>query len=100
MQEPEDASQGFTIAVVTGHDPIEISIQELALDIDPDDFFTTDNMPRGRDYLFDPTAVRYAIADAGYVATAGLQWTGTHWAAVVIPREDDPVGPDWSRRLP
>ena len=85
------AEAGFTVAVVTSDNPVEVSIQHLVLDIDPYDFFTTDNMPRGRDYPFDLVMFECVIADAGYTLTTGLQWTGTHWAAVVIPRDEDPT---------
>jgi len=91
MSETSQEPGGFSVAVVTGFSPVEISIQHLVLDIDPDDFFTTDNMPRGRDYGFDAVDVGYAIEDAGYEPTSDLQWTGTHWAYVVQPKTD-PAG--------
>jgi hypothetical protein len=84
---------GFTVAVVTSHNPVEVSIQHLVLDIDPDDFFTTKDMPRLLEYPFDPTEAGCAIDDAGYEPTTGFQWTGTHWAAVIIPRDEAPPLP-------
>jgi hypothetical protein len=86
---------GFTVAVVTGHSPVEVSIQHFVLDIDPDDFFTTEGMPRGRGYGFDAVKVQYAVEDAGYEPTSCLQWTGTHWAYVVQPKTNPADDPRW-----
>jgi hypothetical protein len=90
MSETNQEPGGFTVAVVTGHNPVEVSVQHLVLDIDPDDFFTTENMPRDRDYPFDPQEIWYAVSDAGYAPATGLQWTGTNWAVVVVPKDEAP----------
>jgi hypothetical protein len=84
---------GFTVAVVTSHSPVEVSVQHLALDIDPYDFFKPEQAPRVRDYPFDLNEADSAISVAGYEPTSGWQWTGTHWGCVVQPATDPAEDP-------
>lgn len=87
--ENEEAG-GFTVALVTSCEPLQVTYQEFSLgtEFGPDDVFDQQNAPKGSDYPFDLIAADYAIDDAGYEATTGWQWTGSLWGAVVQRKEE------------
>lgn len=79
------AEGSFTVALVTGLDPVQVTFQEFSLgpEFIPDDVFDQAYAPRILEYPFSPDDAVQAVLDAGYERTTGWQWTGTHWGAVV-----------------
>jgi len=85
---PDAEPTGFSVALVTFFSPVQVSVQHLVMDLDPEDFFKPEQAPRGREYPFDLNEAGNAIADTGYEPTSGWQWTGDYWGCVVQPATD------------